>query len=89
MKTSLLLCRKHHDIIDSQVSTYTAESLHGMKSEHEALVEQAVGQAVAARRERSESRKSQYVTEELYSKSALRPKIGHALGVRYVWPEPP
>jgi hypothetical protein len=34
----ILLCRKHHTIIDNQPNTYTVEKLHTMKNEHEKWV---------------------------------------------------
>ncbi len=35
----ILLCNQHHQVVDSQPETYTAERLRAMKEEHEAWVE--------------------------------------------------
>jgi hypothetical protein len=37
---SILLCRKHHQLIDSDPETFNVKVLHEMKDEHEAAVEQ-------------------------------------------------
>jgi hypothetical protein len=38
----ILLCRKHHKIVDSDVVTYTVDSLHAMRDKHESSMSQAV-----------------------------------------------
>src|SRR5262245_29716000 len=45
----LLLCAKHHDIIDRQPQFYTVERLRQMKEDHEALVLKATGEAITHR----------------------------------------
>lgn len=37
---SILLCKKHHQLVDSDPDTYTVKVLHEMKDAHEAAVEQ-------------------------------------------------
>jgi hypothetical protein len=39
----ILLCRKHHKVIDAQEHTYSVEVLHQMKRVHEAWVKQQLG----------------------------------------------
>jgi hypothetical protein len=60
----LVLCGKHHDIIDNQPHFYTVERLRQMKEDHEALIFAATGDAIT-KRTREESQK--YVRERLFS----------------------
>ena len=39
----ILLCGNCHDIVDSQVNTYTVEALRKMKAEHHAWVDEQLG----------------------------------------------
>lgn len=61
----ILLCRKHHRIIDDQRHTYTVERLRQMKLEHEETIEKATGRAVESRIGIKYHR--EYVIETLYS----------------------
>lgn len=62
----LLLCEKHHHIVDSKPQYYTVERLRQMKEDHETLMQQATGDAVA-KREAGYQNKSNYVHETVYS----------------------
>ena len=62
----LLLCGKHHDIIDNQPHFYTVERLRQMKQDHEALVLEVTGDAIS-KRAREETLHSKYVHENLFS----------------------
>lgn len=61
----ILLCAKHHDIIDNKEQYYTVERLRQMKEDHEALVESATGQAIA--RVSGRSNPQTYMHETLFS----------------------
>jgi hypothetical protein len=61
----ILLCEKHHHIVDSQPHTYTVERLRQMKEDHEKLMLEATGRAVEARGGLTVDR--DYVRETLYS----------------------
>jgi len=62
----LLLCGKHHDIIDRQPQFYTVERLRQVKEDHEALVLAAMGEAIA-HHSAEENRRSKSVLETLFS----------------------
>lgn len=40
---TILLCKEHHKLIDSDTNIYTVKMLHEMKDNHEAVVEQESG----------------------------------------------
>ena len=61
----ILLCEEHHTIVDNQVQTYTVERLRQMKADHEKLMDDAAGQAVAARS--PVKAEPEYVRETVYS----------------------
>lgn len=62
----LLLCGKHHDIIDRQPQFYTVERLRQIKEDHEGLVRKAMGDAIA-QSSKEEDHLSRYVREGLFS----------------------
>jgi hypothetical protein len=62
----LLLCAKHHDIIDRQYRLYTVERLRQIKEDHEALVLTAMGDAIAKQAGQYNER-PKYVHENLVS----------------------
>ena len=62
----ILLCGRHHDIIDSQPQLYTVERLRQMKEDHEALVFNATGDAIRKRTGDLHG-PSNYVHETVYS----------------------
>ena len=62
----LLLCGKHHDIIDGQPQLYTVERLRQFKEDHEALILAATSDAIA-KRTQEENQRQKYVRETLYS----------------------
>ena len=62
----LLLCARHHDIVDKQERLYTVERLRQMKEDHEALVLTAMGDAIA-KRDGQGSERLKYVHENLVS----------------------
>jgi hypothetical protein len=62
----LLLCGKHHDIIDTKPQLYTVERLRQIKEDHEALVLSATGDAISTRK-KAEQKKSKYVHETVFS----------------------
>jgi hypothetical protein len=58
----LLLCEKHHKIIDDQPQRYTVERLKQFKEDHEKRIEELTGIAFS-----TQSTATQYITERLYS----------------------
>ncbi|MBI5954032.1 MAG: hypothetical protein HY865_20440 [Chloroflexi bacterium] len=58
----LLLCEKHHKIIDDQPQRYTVERLRQFKEDHEKRIEELTGMVSSKQLETI-----QYVTERLYS----------------------
>ncbi|MGA2504989.1 MAG: HNH endonuclease signature motif containing protein [Anaerolineales bacterium] len=58
----LLLCEKHHKIIDDQPQRYTVERLRQFKEDHEKLIAEATGQAIIGKTEALPT-----ITESLYS----------------------
>ena len=62
----ILLCEKHHGIVDTQVATYPVERLRQMKYDHEALIAEATRKAVETRA-RDQAPTGLRVVERLYS----------------------
>ena len=44
----ILLCERHHALVDAQPATYTARRLHEMKREHEAWAESALAASLSS-----------------------------------------
>lgn len=64
LENLILLCEEHHTIVDNQVHTYTVERLRQMKEDHEQLMLQATGEAIA---KANEADSAAYVEETLHS----------------------
>jgi hypothetical protein len=60
----LLLCGKHHDIIDNMPQLYTVERLRQMKEDHEALIRAATGDAISRH---DQSERPSYIHETVFS----------------------
>lgn len=61
----ILLCEEHHHLVDGAWQEYSVERLRQIKDEHEALITDATGRAVA---DRVESKANQpHITETLHS----------------------
>ena len=58
----LLLCEKHHTIVDDQPQKYSVERLRQFKEDHEKRIEEATGRAFSG-----QPTDTQHVTERLYS----------------------
>lgn len=63
----ILLCEEHHHLVDSFPETYTAERLHAMKKEHEALIDEFASRAVLSRQASLDDPSSRYVAETIHS----------------------
>jgi hypothetical protein len=61
----ILLCEEHHHLVDALEQDYPVEKLRQIKEDHEALITDATGRAVAQRVEKKESQP--YKTEVLHS----------------------
>lgn len=62
----ILLCAKHHDIIDQSPQYYTVERLRQIKDDHEALVLNSTGDAIS-KRANKEKTSANYLHEVVYS----------------------
>jgi hypothetical protein len=62
----MLLCPKHHKIIDNKPQLYTVERLRGMKEDHEKLVQTALGNAIDKTTKRDQFL-DKYPIERVYS----------------------
>ncbi len=62
----LLLCSKHHDIIDKKPQLYTVERLRQIKEDHEAHVLEVTGEGIT-KQAREKIPLTKYVRESLYS----------------------
>ena len=62
----ILMCERHHHIIDQRPQFYTVERLRQMKEDHEALMFAATGKAISSNAHSTPDRSS-YVRETLYS----------------------
>lgn len=63
----ILLCSKHHDVVDGKPQFYTVERLRQMKEDHEAWVMQATDNADTGRSPREEGQKALWVKERVFS----------------------
>ena len=63
----ILLCERHHKIVDSNPDAYPVAKLRQMKADHEADIAKATGQAVSVRRTDRLIQESDYITENLHS----------------------
>jgi hypothetical protein len=62
----LLLCGKHHDIIDNTPQRYTVERLRQIKEDHETLIRNSTG-AVISKENVSNSAQAEYLQETVFS----------------------
>jgi hypothetical protein len=70
----ILLCEEHHHLVDALEQDYPVEKLRQMKEDHEALMTDATGRAVAQRVENkvAQSNKTEVVAVEEFGGAVAR-----------------